>query len=125
MRDDIFTRMACARRPRLLATEFYLTSTGCSNPLRCADRIWLRSVEWEATRVGDVIGARHGGARKAKFRPPLLHPVPAGTNARADQRSLAPRATARSESSNRQAGCSHTEAPRWIAVADRRRFRDH
>jgi len=58
MRGDIFTRMACARRSRLLATEFYLTSTGCSNPLWYADRIWLRSVEWEATRVGDVIGAR-------------------------------------------------------------------
>jgi hypothetical protein len=29
----------------------------------------------------------HGGARRAKFRPPLLHPVPPGTNARADERS--------------------------------------
>jgi len=66
----------------------------------------------------------HGGARRADFRPQLLHPVPAGTNARADQRSPAPRATAGFKSSNRQAGCTHTEAPSWIAVADRRRFRD-
>jgi hypothetical protein len=28
----------------------------------------------------------HGGARRAEFRPPLLHPLPPGTNARADKR---------------------------------------
>src|SRR6516165_12312946 len=115
MRDDIFTRMACARRSRLLATEFYLTSTGCSNPLRCADRIWLRSVEWEATRVGDVIGARSWWRAKGKVSASASASRPAWHTC-SRRRAIAP-VTAGFESFDRQAGCSHTEAPSRIAVA--------
>jgi hypothetical protein len=87
-----------------------------------ADRIWLRSVEWEATRVGDVIGARSWWRAKGKVSASAFASRPAW-NKRSRRRAIAP-VTARFEGFNRQAGCAHAEAPSRIAVADRRRFRD-
>src|SRR5262245_59257604 len=57
--------MACACRSQLLTMEFYLKSSGCSNQLWRAARIG--SVEWEATRVGDVIGAKSWWRAKGRF----------------------------------------------------------
>jgi hypothetical protein len=62
----------------------------------------------------------HGGARRADFRPPLLRPVPPGTNARAYERSLASSIIARVKILSRQVGFCHSKVPKWTAVTEGR-----
>jgi len=53
----------------------------------------------------------HGGARRLKFRPPLLHPLTADANTGARERLLAASIGPRFEMLNRQVGCCHTKRP--------------